>query len=416
MSEARQRGSEYVSLRRLGMSRFRHPPWLCQASSGAVAPPAPICSHRLPRLPAPAGDTRCISWRQLAEAIHAVMAWEGGNGSQHGGPSRGDPWQMDRQRRQRRDLKRDEQRAASHAPARRAEWSCGRCGKRNYMYKWNCRECDKEFAEETDVVHGWHPAVQVGGPALQAGIPAGSAGLSPEVLAAQLLGMPSTEADGSSGTLAAVPDLTACPPGAAAAGPTRPEVAAEDQSGGPQKRWGPRPPSRPLPGLANPGLPHGQLSEANGDLQEAVPRAAEGASGGAAASGLDVIPAQEHTRAMEYTLKFLVEGFRQAQKRAEDARTGLSLAQDALEQAQDDHRVARKEAATAETALSEAAEEVAVRLATEEASKAAELVPIMRDMVHAIRKRNMKEVLAVSRRAEALLTEQELGIARGGEQ
>ena len=81
---------------------------------------------------------------------------------------------------------------------------------------------------------------------------------------------------------------------------------------------------------------------------------------------------------MEYTLKFLVEGFRQAQKRAEDARTGLSLAQDALEQAQDDHRVARKEAATAETALSEAAEEVAVRLATEEASKAAELVPIMR--------------------------------------
>ena len=240
--------------------------------------------------------------------------------------------------------------------------------------------------------------------------------MSPEVLAAQLLGMPSTEADGSSGTLAAVPDLTACPPGAAAAGPTRPEVAAEDQSGGPQKRWGSRPPSRPLPGLANPGLPHGQLSEANGDLQEAVPRAAEGASGGAATSGLDVIPAQEHTRAMDYTLKFLVEGFRQAQKRAEDARTGLSLAQDAREQAQDDHRVARKEAATAETALSEAAEEVAVRLATEEASKAAELVPIMRDMVQAIREHNMIDLLAVSRRAEALLTEQELGIARGGEQ
>ena len=40
----------------------------------------------------------------------------------------------------------------------------------------------------------------------------------------------------------------------------------------------------------------------------------------------------------------------------------------------------------------------------------------MRDMVHALRKRNMTEVLAVSRRAEALLTEQELGIARGGEQ
>ena len=39
-------------------------------------------------------------------------------------------------------------------------------------------------------------------------------------LAAQLLGMPSTEADGSSGTLAAVPDLAACSPGAAAAGPT----------------------------------------------------------------------------------------------------------------------------------------------------------------------------------------------------
>ena len=69
--------------------------------------------------------------------------------------------------------------------------------------------------------------------------------------------------------------------------------------------------------------------------------------------------------------------------------------------------MARKEAATAETALSEAAEDFAVRFANEEASKAAELVPIMREMVHAIRKCNMKEVLAVSRRAEALLAEQE---------
>ena len=90
--------------------------------------------------------------------------------------------------------------------------------------------------------------------------------------------------------------------------------------------------------------------------------------------------------AKEHKQKLLVERCRQAQKRADHMRKGLSLAQEALAQAQENHRLAREEVVWAETALSSAAEVVAVLCAKEDA---AHLVTTMLHMVEANRAGNM---------------------------
>ena len=293
------------------------------------------------------------------EAIHALMAREGGSGSRRDGPGMGKDWRTEGERRQRRDHRRDEQWTASHAADWWAEWACGRCGQRNFLDKTSCRCRGEPFAAEVDLVHGLHPAPHVAfGPPMSGG--------------------QETQAEPMSVSLHRGLHPLSCTP----------------------------------PGQVSPGRPHGQPPMAHGDLQKAVPRAAVGASAGApsaavnpvsatdiqasekalaAASDLDVIRAMEQKlvgiwAAKEHKQKLLVERCRQAQKRADHMKKELSLAQEALAQAQENHRLAREEAAWAETALSSAAEVVAVLCAKEDA---AHLVTTMLHMVEANRAGNM---------------------------
>ena len=242
------------------------------------------------------------------------------------------------------------------------------------------------------------------------------------------------------------PNATAGLPGEVAAGPTWPQGAAEGQSGGQEKQAEPMATashwSRPLPVQVSPGRPHGQHPEAHGDLQEAVPRAAVSASGAApsAVASPDSetdIQAAEEALAMELELndmleieqglvgirastahkqKLLVERFRQAHKRADDACQGLASAQRALSKARQNYRAAREKAATARTAFSSASEEVAVLYANEETEKpTANLVTTIRKMVEALQARNMSQLVVQAALAEALLIEEEQLVAASSE-
>ena len=339
-----------------------------------------------------------------------LMAWEG--------PGWGQGWNFNR----------DEQ-------ARWDEWACGRCGTGNFLHRASCRQCGKLVVSE--VLEG-----------------------------ISMIGLPLTEAarhGAPRGTLAAVPDAAASPPtpppapvalpaataglpGEVAAGPTWTQGAAQGQSGGQEKQaepmatamhWG-----RPLPVQVSPRRPHGQHPEAHGDLQEAVPRAAVSASGAApsAVASPDSetdIQAAEEALAMElelndmleieqglvgirastaHTQKLLVERFRQADKRADDARQGLASAQRALSKARQNYRVACEKAATTRTAVRSASQEVAVLYANEETEKpTANLVTTIRKMVEALQARNMSQLVVQAALAEALLIEEEQLVAASSE-